>query len=63
MVFIGEPIKPSSLSTFHSTESRHFSGTAVAKGEKANCDWIYGNQSKSHIRSYEIIDFKDFNAL
>ena len=27
------------------------------------CDWIYGNHSKSHIGSYEIIDFKDFNAL
>jgi len=23
------------------------------------CDWIYGNRSKSHIGSYEIIDFKD----
>jgi len=22
-----------------------------------NCDWIYGNHSKSHIGSYEIIDF------
>ena len=22
------------------------------------CDWIYGNRSKSHIGSYEIIDFK-----
>ena len=28
-----------------------------------NCDWIYGNRSKSHIGSYEIIDFKDFNTL
>ena len=27
------------------------------------CDWIYGNHSKSHIGSYEIIDFKDFKAL
>ena len=27
------------------------------------CDWIYGNRSKSHIGSYEIIDFKDFNTL
>jgi len=26
-------------------------------------DWIYGNRSKSHIGSYEIIDFKDFNTL
>ena len=26
------------------------------------CD-IYGNHSKSHIGSYEIIDFKDFKAL
>ena len=25
------------------------------------CDWIYGDRSKSHIRSYEIIDFKDYN--
>ena len=24
------------------------------------CDWIYGNRSKSHIGSYEIIDFKNF---
>ena len=22
------------------------------------CDWIYGNRSKSHVESYEIIDFK-----
>jgi len=29
---------------------------------KAICDWIYGNQSESHIGSYEIIDFKDFNT-
>jgi len=27
------------------------------------CDWIYGNRSKSDIGSYEIIDFKDLNAL
>ena len=27
------------------------------------CDWIYGNHSKLHIGSYEIIDFKDFKAL
>ena len=27
------------------------------------CDWIYGNRSKSHIGSYEIIDSKDFNTL
>ena len=27
------------------------------------CDWIYGNRSKSHIGSYDIIDFKDFNTL
>ena len=27
------------------------------------CDWIYGNCFKSHIRSYKIIDFKDFKAL
>ena len=27
------------------------------------CDWIYGNQSKSHIGSYDIIDSKDFNTL
>jgi len=27
------------------------------------CDWIYGNRSKSHIGSYEIINFKDFKAL
>ena len=26
-------------------------------------DWIYGNRSKLHIGSYEIIDFKDFNTL
>ena len=25
------------------------------------CDWIYGNHSKSHIGSYEIIDFKDYS--
>ena len=31
--------------------------------ESLNCDWIYGNRSKSHIGNYEIIDFKDFNAL
>jgi len=30
---------------------------------KQICDWIYGNRSKSHIGSYEIIDFKDFNTL
>ena len=28
-----------------------------------NCDWIYGNRSKSHIGSYKIIDFKDFKTL
>jgi len=28
-----------------------------------NCDLIYRNRSKSHIGSYEIIDFKDFNTL
>ena len=27
------------------------------------CDWIYGNQSKSHIGGYDLINFKDFNAL
>ena len=27
------------------------------------CDWIYGNHSKLRIKSYKIIDFKDFNAL
>ena len=27
------------------------------------CDWIYGNRSKLHIKSYEIIGFKDFKAL
>ena len=27
------------------------------------CDWIYRNRSKSHIGSYEIINFKDFKAL
>ena len=27
------------------------------------CDWTYGNLSKSHIESYKIIDFKDFEAL
>jgi len=27
------------------------------------CDWIYGNRSKSHIGSYEIIDFKDFKTV
>jgi len=27
------------------------------------CDWIYGNRSKSHIESYEIINFKDFKTL
>jgi len=27
------------------------------------CGWIYGNRSKSHIGSYEIINFKDFNIL
>ena len=27
------------------------------------CDLIYRNRSKSHIGSYEIIDFKDFNTL
>ena len=27
------------------------------------CDLIYRNHSKSHIGSYEIIDFKDFNTL
>ena len=26
------------------------------------CDRIYGNRSKSHIGSYEIIDFKDLKA-
>jgi len=26
------------------------------------CDWIYGNHSKLHIGSYEIISFKDFKA-
>ena len=30
---------------------------------ESKCDWIYGNRSKSHIGSYEIIDFKDFNTL
>ena len=27
------------------------------------CDQIYGNCSKLHIGSYEIIDFKDFKTL
>ena len=27
-----------------------------------NCDWIYGIRSKSHIGSYEIVNFKDFSA-
>ena len=27
------------------------------------CDWIYKNRSKSHITSYEIINFKDYIAL
>jgi len=27
------------------------------------CDLIYRSRSKSHIGSYEIIDFKDFNTL
>jgi len=27
------------------------------------CGWIYGNCSKWHIESYEIIDFKDFKTL
>jgi len=27
------------------------------------CDWIYGNRSKLHIGSYDIIDFKDFDTL
>ena len=31
---------------------------------KCICDWIKGNQSKSHIESYEIIiDLKDFETL
>ena len=33
------------------------------QGKFINCDWIYGNRSKSHIGSYEIIDFEDFNIL
>ena len=32
----------------------------IAFGITFNCDWIYGNRSKSHIGSYEIIDFEDF---
>ena len=27
------------------------------------CDCIYGNRSKSHMGSYEIIDFTDFKTL
>ena len=27
------------------------------------CDRIYGNRSKLHIVSYEIMEFKDFKAL
>ena len=30
---------------------------AVGQNKK-NCDWIYENRSKSHIGSYETIDFK-----
>jgi len=37
--------------------------TVVDKSVKTKCGWIYGNRSKLHIGSYEIIDFKDFNAL
>ena len=29
---------------------------------KLHCDWIYRNRSKSHIGSYEMIDFKGFKA-
>ena len=32
-----------------------------AKSHK--CDLIYRNRSKSHIGSYEMIDFKDFDTL
>jgi len=47
----------------------HFSGLALyskVKQWKCShniCDWIYENRSKSHIGSYDIIDFKDFNTL
>ena len=35
----------------------------MIKYNNNNCDWIYGNCSKSHIGSYEKIDFEDFNTL
>jgi len=41
-------------------------GTNTADWEaqsRIKCDWINRNHSKSHIGSYEIIDFKDFKAL
>ena len=36
---------------------------ALKVRKKPKCDLIYRNRSKSHIGSYEIIDFKDFNTL
>ena len=38
-------------------------GLVVPNTQNYNCDWIYGNRSKSHIGSNEMIDFKDFKAL
>jgi len=42
---------------------KNVANSGAFNDEKLNCNWIYGNRSKSHIGSYEIIDFKDFNTL
>jgi len=38
-------------------------GVKEVKKMEYICDWIYENRSKLHIKSYEKINFKDFNAL
>ena len=46
-------------------KAHHTPGLHKVYVDKSNeiCDLIYRNRSKSHIGSYEIIDFKDFNTL
>ena len=55
---------PSPVNT-NAREPRQANGAKVlwCFDSRYNCDWIYGNRSKLHIGSYEIINFKDFKAL
>ena len=45
------------------TRLHSFESACLFLSFKHICDWIYRNCSKSHIGSYEIIDFKDFKTL